>query len=219
MGADDHLRDWLARGMTGCEFAKRIAAKPERLIQVTFPALASEPEVSRVFELGASALLPVVVMFSGIRSEAALAQQLSVLAGGARWSLTEEHPDGFVTDDVLVGISWQVTDALSSSIMGFAPFASMPVTRRAPYVCIAGWPGRHENPHWRRYEEGIVHFLDTNISALKLTPAKYKDLNKASIAATKRLLSEPNDDARFYRRAAFRLQPSVRELLRTFVKP
>lgn len=45
---------------------------------------------------------------------------------------------------------------------------------QAPYVCIAAWPGSHDNPHWPRFEHGIVHFLDTDLSALKLTKPKSK---------------------------------------------
>lgn len=101
--------------------------------------------------------------------------------------------------------------------MGFAPLATMPVTRRAPYICIAAWPGDHDNPQWKLYEDGIVHFRDTDLSRLRLTPAKYRSLTKASMAATKELLSELGDDARHYRRAAFRLQSSAAESLRAFL--
>lgn len=60
----------------------------------------------------------------------------------------------------------------------------MPVTRRAPYVCLAAWPGGHEDPHWTKYEAGIVHFLDTDLSALRLSPAKYKSLTKVTSRAS-----------------------------------
>ena len=40
--------------------------------------------------------------------------------------------------------------------MGLAPFGTMPVTRRAPYVCLATWPGGHDNPYLTRYERDIV---------------------------------------------------------------
>jgi hypothetical protein len=57
----------------------------------------------------------------------------------------------------MVGMEWRIREGLSSAPMGLAPFATMPVTRRAPYVCIAAWPGGHDNPHWTRYDAGIVH--------------------------------------------------------------
>jgi len=99
-------------------------------------------------------------------------------------------------------------------MMGLAPFATMPVTRRAPYVCLAAWPGGHDNPHWTRYDQDIVHFLDTDLTALQLTAPKYRSLTKASKAASEQLLVELGDDARHYRRVAFRLQGSVAESLR-----
>ncbi len=214
MAADEHLRQWLAEGMTGCQFAKLLAQDRARIVRVTFPGLASAEDVTRVFQLGAAGRLPAIAIFTGIRTEEQLVEQLTLLAGGDHWTITEEHPDGLVTDDVLVGIDWRVRDGLASSIMGLAPFATMPVTRRSPYVCLAGWPGEHDNPHWKKFDPGIVHFLDTDVSALELNAQKYRSLNKASIDATKELLSELGDDAGYYRRAAFRLQASVGDSLR-----
>lgn len=173
MPADEHLRQWLAEGMTGCQFAKLIAQRKDRIVTATFAGLAQEEDVSRVFDAGAQAQLPAIALFTGIRTEHALAEQLHILARGPRWTLTEEHPEGLTTDDIMVGMEWRIRDGLASSPMGLAPFATMPVTRRAPYVCIAAWPGGHDNPNWTRFERGIVHFLDTDLTALKLTKAKY----------------------------------------------
>ena len=214
MSADEHLRRWLAAGMTGCQFAKLIAQNKDRIVTATFAGLAQEEDVSRVFEAGAQARLPAIALFTEIRTEHALVEQLRILARGPRWRITEEHPEGLLTDDVMVGMEWQIREGLASAPMGLAPFATMPVTRRAPYVCIAAWPGGHENPYWTRYDKGIVHFLDTDLSALKLTKAKYKSLTNVSKAATADLLSELGDDARHYRRAAFRVQRSVADELR-----
>lgn len=214
MPADEHLRQWLAEGMTGCQFAKLIAQRKDRIVTATFAGLAQEEDVSRVFDAGAQAHLPAIALFTGIRTEHALAEQLHILARGPRWTLTEEHPEGLTTDDVMVGMEWRIRDGLASSPMGLAPFATMPVTRRAPYVCIAAWPGGHDNPNWTRFERGIVHFLDTDMTALRLTKAKYKSLTKVSKETTEELLHEVGDDARHYRRVAFRLQSSVREALR-----
>ncbi len=85
---------------------------------------------------------------------------------------------------------------------------------KAPYVCLAAWPGGHDNPHWTRYDQNIVHFLDTDLTALQLTTPKYRSLTKASKAASELLLTDLGDDARYYRRVAFRLQGSVAESLR-----
>lgn len=84
MSADDHLRHWLAEGMTGCQFAKLIAQDKDRLVRVTFAGLALEDDVSRVFELGARAGLPAIAIFTRIRTEAGLVDQLKLLAAGNR---------------------------------------------------------------------------------------------------------------------------------------
>jgi len=176
--------------------------------------MADEAEISTIFEAGGEAKLPVIAMFAGIRTESALVEQLARLSAGDRWTVTEVFPDGVESDDVFVGVEWKIREGLVSSVMGLAPFPSMPVTRRAPYVCIAAWPGEHDNPRWTKFEKGIVHFLDTDLTNLKLPEKKYRALTKASIDATKELLKEPPDDARFYRKAAFRLSPASRKTLR-----
>jgi hypothetical protein len=195
--------------LTGCQFAKLIAQNRQRIVTAAFPDLASAENIAEVFEAGTAARRPAFALLTAIRSESQLIEQLGMLARSARWTITREHPAGLVTDDVLIGIHWQIRDGLSSSVMGLAPFATMPVTRRAPYVCLAAWPGGHDNPHWTRYEQDLVHFLDTDLAALQLTPAKYRSLTKASKEASELLLHELDDDARHYRRAAFRLQPSA----------
>ena len=50
MPADEHLRQWLAEGMTGCQFARLIAQERDRVVRVTFPSLASPDDVTRVFQ-------------------------------------------------------------------------------------------------------------------------------------------------------------------------
>jgi hypothetical protein len=214
MPADEHLRQWLAEGMTGCQFAKLIAQKKERIIRATYPGLAKEEDVSRTLEAGTAARLPAIAIFTGIRTEEDLVEQLRILSRGPRWRITREYPEGLATDDVMVGMTRQIREGLASSPMGLAPFGTMPVTRRAPYVCIAAWAGGHDNSHWRRYEEGIVHFLDTDLSALGLSKAKYKSLTNISKSTTEGLLSETADDARHYRRTAFRLRSGVADALR-----
>ncbi|HEY4243777.1 MAG TPA: hypothetical protein VGM88_28385 [Kofleriaceae bacterium] len=148
-------------------------------------------------------------MFPEIRSEAQLVDYLLELKRDPRWSFTREHPAGLETEDVLVGIRWQVDDAVATLPMGFAPFATMPVTRRAPYVCLAAWPGGHENPRWTRFDAEAVHFLDADLSALQLDDERYREWWRKSRDAAHGLLAETADDAAFYRSAAFRLSAAM----------
>jgi hypothetical protein len=94
MSADEHVRRQLAEGMTGCQFAKLIAQNKDRIVTATFAGLALEEDVSRVFDAGAQARVPAIALFTGIRAEHALVEQLQLLAGGPRWRITEEHPEG-----------------------------------------------------------------------------------------------------------------------------
>lgn len=147
-------------------------------------------------------------MFPAIRTEAQLIDQLQLLATGERWQLSREVVKGLVTDDVLVGIRWTTAQQLTSLPMGFGPFATMPVTRRAPYVCLATWPGGHENPHRKKFQPKIIDFLDS-APAKSLSDDEYKRVWDGSTKRTAELLSEPQDDSSFYRTVAFRLSSAV----------
>jgi hypothetical protein len=94
--------------------------------------------------------------------------------------------------------------------MGFGPFVTMPATRRAPYVCIATWPGGRANPHRKRPKNGIVDFLDCALPKA-LSDAEYKAAWDESVTRTGELLREQGDDPSFYREVAFRLSATAAE--------
>ncbi len=169
----------------------------------------SEPDrLDTLLDAAAVAHLPALVVLPTIRTERDLLDQLAVLAKGDRWRVTKETVATLMTDDLLVGIQWRTPSGRMSLPMGFGPFATMPVTRRAPYVCLATWPGDHQNPHRTRYHEAIVDFLDS-APAASLSKPEYRKLWDASTLRTRELLSDPADDASFYRRVAFRLSPAA----------
>jgi hypothetical protein len=84
----------------------------------------------------------------------------------------------------------------------------MPVTRRAPYICLATWPGEHENPHRKRFEPRMVDFLDSALPE-PLSPEEYKGIWSSSTNRTTELLSEAQDSSTYYRKVAFRLSAAV----------
>ena len=204
---NEHVRTWLARGFTGCRFAASFASTDQALFSV-FDATVEPHKLDDVLDTSAAMHLPAVIILPTIRTEGDLLEQLAVLAQGERWSVTRETVAALATDDLLLGIQWKTSAGRTSLPMGFGPFATMPVTRRAPYVCLATWPGEHENRHRTRYEEAVVDFLDS-APAASLTKPEYKQLWNASTARTGELLSDPADDAGFYRRVAFRLSPAA----------
>jgi hypothetical protein len=102
-------------------------------------------------------------------------EQLRLLSEGGRWRVAQETVKDLVTDDMLVRLEWTTASGMTSMPMGFGPFPQMPVTRRAPYVCIATWPGEHENPHRKKCDNHRVDFLDA-ATAEPLTKQQYDTL-------------------------------------------
>jgi len=82
------------------------------------------------------------------------------------------------------------------------------VTRRAPYVCLATWPGGHEDPHRKKFQPKIIDFLDSAPSEPS-SSEEYKRVWDRSTKRTAELLAESGDDSNFYRRVAFRLSSAV----------
>jgi hypothetical protein len=167
----------------------------------------TQPEViDAVFDAAASEHLPAVVVFPTIRGEEELLAQLAILGRSDRWTIARETVKNLTTTDLLVGIRWTTSAGLVSTPMGFAPLATMPVTRRAPYVCLATWPGNQENPHHhrRRPRPGYVDFLDAAIAG-SFSTIEFDKLWDASTTRTHDLLAETGDDARLYRTVTYRL--------------
>jgi hypothetical protein len=212
VSAEAHVRRWLASKQTGCGFATQIAKAAAGLTMATFPGVASAAEVDAVFDYAAIQSRPAIVVLPGLRTEAVLADQLLALALGARWRVqVVDAPAGLTTDDVFVSIEW-LTSAPDkwSSPMGLAPFGTMPATRRAPYTCVAAWTGGHANK-FRKRVEPVVHFLDVDLSAYRMSAERYNERRKSSVEATSAILFD--DDARNYRNVAYRLSRGVAEQL------
>ncbi len=203
------VRKWLARSFTGCRFAQSLASSNQMWFSA-FDQVTQPDVIDAVFDAAASEHLPAIVVLPTIRSEEQLLDQLRILATGERWKTSRETLKLLRTEDLLVGVQWTTSEGLTSMPMGFAPFPTMPVTRRAPYVCLATWPGGHENPlpHRRKPNPRSVDFLDSAL-ADSLTKKEYDALWNASVARTGEMLTETGDDPRFYRSVAYRLSPTA----------
>jgi hypothetical protein len=163
-------------------------------------------ELDAFIDAAAAARRPGFILFPAIRDELGLVEQLQRLSSGDRWRVTRQTVKGLTTSDLLVGLCWRTWDGMLSTSMGFGPFPTMPVTRRAPYVCIATWPGGHENPftHRRKPMAGAVDFLDCALPQ-ELAKDEFDSLWDGSVERTGELLAETNDSPRYYRTVAFRL--------------
>jgi len=192
--------------MTGCEFARLLAGKSGR-IAVELHVDAELPPTSwlnSAFDEHARADRVVIAVFPGILNEVGLVEFLNALGADARWRIRRRSkisPSG----GVLVGVEWITGSGDVTETMGFAPFAMMPVPRRAPYVAIATWPGGRSNPFRGTGSTppgrpGVVSFLD---ALHGYDQERYEALWAETAIGVGSLMSVPPDDPRLYRRAAF----------------
>lgn len=205
----EQVRHWLWRSQSGCAFASRLAKDQGGITSATFATIATPEQLDGLLDYAADQHKPALAVLTAARTESDLVDQLLALAGGERWRVRRvPTPGKLATSDVFVGLEWRTaaTPELWSSPMGLGPFGTMPPTRRAPYTVIATWPGGRENTFNTR-RDPVVHFLDTNLSAYRLTAKSYDKLTKTSLAATRAILV--NDSARNYRNVAFRLSSSA----------
>ena len=197
--------------MTGCEFAKRFAGKAHQAVIARYLD-ANAPPVDwfeSLFDSDAEGERAVVAVFPLISSERHLIAFLNGLDRG-RWRIrrrAKSSPGG----DALLGMDWTTKHGDVSEVMGFAPFASMPVPRRAPYVAIATWPGGRANPFRGRgstpsARPGVVSFLDAKHD---LPEAEYETRWAQTTERVTTLMTTPPDDASLYRKTAFVISPEA----------
>jgi hypothetical protein len=201
---------WLRAGLTGCEFARLLSGKANRVaIELHVDAeLPRTDWMNNTFEANAEADRVVIAVFPRIAHEGALVEFLNALGADDRWRVrrrTKTSPSG----DVLVGLEWRTRDGDVAETMGFAPFPSMPVLRRAPYVAVATWPGGRANQFRGQGSTppgrpGEVSFLDAPHG---MEAEEYEARWSETATRVTALMSVPPDTASLYRRAAFVIPP------------
>lgn len=157
---------WLnAPGLHGCAFAA-MAAKEERIDLAAFFDLQGVAESvgdhiveARKREHFALAAFPT------IDTQAGIVDLLNALLDDPRWRWREASVRGRFAAD----LRWCDADRTPCSAIGFAPFGSMPVTRRGPYVAIGVWPGGFDNPMRKRPDD----FVGVGDMKHDLTPDQY----------------------------------------------
>jgi hypothetical protein len=140
-----------------------------------------------------------LILWPLLRTTEDVVAMLATLQTSARWRC-EPIPwgDHEKPGATLVGLTWRTAAGDSSSVMGFAPHGAMPVTRVAPYVAVAVWPGGHENPNPKHSSPaGHVGFVDCKMPELSDKPEHtYENLWKQTLAAVRALLESPPPDDR-----------------------
>ena len=202
--SEEHFREWLKGGLTGCRFAKMLAKKRPR-IRVDFYSpfgLFDHDEAAAFIDGTVARDVVAILLFPAIRTAAATADLLLHLSKSERWKVVAEPwRSGFEKADALpFGLRWKTsTDCIECDAMGLGPIGTMPVTRRAPYVAIVIWGGPHKNDHVKKGPRVGVASAPTD-----LDPKKHDRMMKLSDARVRALLGvEPPEHAAWLRRIGF----------------
>lgn len=139
------LARWFMGSNSGCYFASHFAQENTKrlLFGESLGISESTPdEINDHFDSAHAASFAGVMIFPHIRNRLDLDRLLELLAANERWCRTETTAHGHRD----VRLQWTTPHGALSETMGLAPLLSMPVTRRAPYVAIAAWPGEPQDP-------------------------------------------------------------------------
>ncbi|WNG13583.1 hypothetical protein [Cystobacter fuscus] len=149
------MRKYLRNGPTGCAFAADYAKAADAIqwgvwsgtsLSVLSPSVPLHEDLAAFFTGAARMQRPGIAVFPEIRTAEDIVELLVGLAGKSGWSLSREEWKRYPRGDELAGLWWQTPAGQRTSVMGFAPLGSMPVTRRAPFVAVAAWTGPQLNP-------------------------------------------------------------------------
>jgi hypothetical protein len=146
----DVMRRYLRSGTTGCSFASTAAGAPNAIQWGVWmgasPPVSLHLELAAFFKSAAENQRAGVAVFPEFRTAEDVVSLLVGLAGKSNWSLSPAKWGKHARDAELVSLWWRTPTGPRTSVMGFAPLGSMPVTRRAPFVAIAAWTGPKLNP-------------------------------------------------------------------------
>lgn len=162
------MRRFLGANTTGCGFATALAksvdledADPAFAWFVFLDSLARGDidDLDDQFEAAGADGKAAVAVFPTIREPREVVEVIRALVGAPRWRIDKRQWKIYERPDCLVWLRWRTAGEKWSSVLGFAPFGSMPVHRRAPFVALALWPGVHSNP-FRPESPARIGFAD-----------------------------------------------------------
>lgn len=134
------MHHWVAAGQTGCRFAKRLASMPDeaRWLTAIFPWQHPPSDFAEYASRLCAGTQPefelVQLTFPRIETPEDVCRIVDSLCTEPTWrSHVSDTNDGYAD----LALRWVLPDdAHVSWALGFAPFPSMPFTRRAPFTSI-----------------------------------------------------------------------------------
>jgi hypothetical protein len=183
---------WLnSSTLHGCSFASSIA-KGSRISLVSFFGVPTDAVVQKLSDhirLAASAEQLAVAVFPDVGTGAQLRAFIDLLGATPGWTVVRVRPE--LPERYAVDVRWRSSPALESSVTGFAPLGTMPVTRRAPYVAVALWPCGYDNPRRKRPDP----FVGLGDMAHEFPDEAYDRMHsatKARVARAKEVHGDPS---------------------------
>lgn len=135
------LKHWFGAGLTGCEFARTSLKKTVTTVFFEVFDAGVVDLMTTALMLASKRVELAVFAFPEISNEESLADALRQMRKRADvWDFTVARDE----DGVVVDVLWK-REPKAVSLVGFAPFADMPITRRSPFVTIAAWCGGYDN--------------------------------------------------------------------------
>lgn len=189
------LAVWFKTG-SGCVFASQFASGiSARTAYATFSKADASvaSDINDHFSAAGRDQRAAVAVFPSIATEKQLVKFIGSLRSDPRWqcrSIESKLPDC----SALV-LEWQTEAGVWSRTMGLAPLLTMPVTRRAPFVAIAAWPGPPRKPNAKFV--GFIDMPDDSDEAEHASKLKHTEARTAE-----HLAGDP--DADILKRVAFR---------------
>lgn len=212
---DDHLRQWLRAGLTGCHFASSVAsqARINYLDQLNELVPADVATINKHIDTAGAEEFFAVVLFPRVRTPREIVRLLETLCTDDRWSAKrvpwKKHSRSGVTP---VGIEYTASSGeRSASVMGLAPLGCMPITRRAPYVALAVYGGPKATSY-KRTEEGELGLIDAralDAADQELTDVAHQKLWDQTMDRVKALSQDPPEAHYWMRHVAFFLADAL----------
>jgi hypothetical protein len=209
----EHLRSWLRHTFTGCSFASHLAAgdKSEPRIGY-FVALgpivqATLDAIETTIDSSAAVGKVAVSIFPEVHTPDATAKMLAMLSRRDRWTITRRTPPAGVRPrGTALSLDFKTGAGVQSSVMGLAPFGTLPVMRRSPYVCLVAWGGGADNPHRPGTPSvGSVGLIDI---PPQMTKAVHRKTMQRTNERVRELAELPPENLEFLREVAFILPRS-----------
>jgi hypothetical protein len=148
-----------------------------------------------------------VSIFPHLHTPDATAKMLAMLGRRERWTITRRtQPASVRPRGTALGLDFKTGAGAQSSVIGLAPFGTLPVMRRSPYVCLVAWGGGADNPHRPGTPPpGSVGLIDI---PPQMTKAVHRKTMKQTNERVRELAEFPPENLEFLREVAFILPRS-----------